>query len=356
MKKLIILIFFTFSVGLLAMEGKTFVYFINGDWHYQGPVYEEEGIRLKDQANVIYREMVKGAKKDKKNNYVLFYDPLGKGSIFNRKWVKLRVYKKGKKVFGLGLRKAEINANSPQLYHKLKQVMHDELGRIKKEDALLYYYGEHFPAKGVAFLDLGGEQNKKDRGISLSKVLKLVETVGPFHTVIFHTCYINALDYLGPLLKIVDQVIVPYKAILNTHLNWASLKQDNLKKFGRSFVKENSNEKYEWKVYGKDLLKLDHMISLLSDEIAQDYWGEWLEKEMDSDFLGLRQRGEDILFISTMAEARKQEVYVPLYDYINLINQYLLSDDGILDDIDRHLTQFPQHQGLFKQIDFGNDL
>lgn len=352
MKMLMLLFLYFLCISSFALEGKTFVYFINGDWHYKGPVYQDNQIRLKDQANVIYREMVKAAKNDSKNNYVLFYDPIGRGRIFNKNWVKLRVYKKGKKVFGLGLSKPEINANSPVFHRELKDIIIKELGSLRKENSLFYYYGEHFPAYGEVTLDLGGSGSQEERGVGLQKILRLIETIGPFHTAIFHTCYLNALDYTGPLLKLVDNVILPRKAILNTHQNWNSLKADSFKDFRQQLVKDNSNSKYQWVTYGKEVLELSEKLSEVKSLVQKEYWFDWLGKQEKNDYQGIRERGDNVLFLTPLSDSAPQEVFIPFYDYINLINQYLISGDNLLDDIDGLLDKNPHLEDLYQQINF----
>ncbi|MCR9204903.1 MAG: hypothetical protein NXH75_10015, partial [Halobacteriovoraceae bacterium] len=109
MKKLFLIFCLFFSFLSHSIENKTFVFFINGDWYYKGPQFEDSGIRLKDQANVLYRETLKRAKDDTKNNYVIFYDPKGKGSLFNRRWVKFRIFEKGKSRYSHLLKDAEID-------------------------------------------------------------------------------------------------------------------------------------------------------------------------------------------------------------------------------------------------------
>ena len=43
MKKLVLLLSLFLSISLSAFEGKDLIFFINGDWFYQGPQFEEDG-------------------------------------------------------------------------------------------------------------------------------------------------------------------------------------------------------------------------------------------------------------------------------------------------------------------------
>lgn len=341
------------SWGGNALEGKTLIFFINGDWHYQGPVFEDEGIRIKDQANLIYRGLVQKAKEDTKNNYVLFYDPLGEGRLFNRKWVKLRVYKKGKKVFGLGLSKPEVETGSIEFYGEFKKIIEENLSPSKKEDRLFYYYGEHFPVKGEMTLDLSG--NSSNGGMGLNKMSSLLETLGPFDTTIFHTCYLNALDYVGRFLDYSDQVLVPRHAILNTPLDWSEIvSAKNFQDFAKGLTKRNfSQEKYQWLHYGREVKKLEEKIETLEKNLSQKYWKNWWRHQLESDFNGLRQRGEGTLFLQALAQnqdIKEREIFVPLIDYVNLVNQYALTSDDLFLEMDEVLDQFPNLENLYKDL------
>ena len=356
MVKKVLLIFFFLISSVSALEGKTFIFFINGDWFYQGPVYEDESIRLRDQANLIYRQMVKVAKRDSDNNYVLFYDPLGKGSVINRKWVKLRVYKKGKKVFGLGLKKAEVNTGSLEFYSVFKKIISDNLGSLTQKQKVLYYYGEHFPAYGELTLDQTGSDSSEKGSIGLKKVLSLMNLIGPIDTAIFHTCYMNAIDYVGPLLGKARQVVLPSKAILNTHLNWAkALQTKNLDEMADKFIEINRlSSKYYFEKYGQEATKLSSLTELLNSNVSRKHWNSWLEQGRVTSFESLKNRGDGVLFLTPLSEMDSREVQVPFYDYINLINQYLLSDDILLNTIDSHLDKYPHLEKLKKVISTPN--
>lgn len=355
MKKILLIFLFLIS-SVSALEEKTFIFFINGDWFYQGPVYEDETIRLKDQANLIYRQMVKVAKKDSKNNYVLFYDPLGKGSIINRKWVKLRIYKKGKKVFGLGLKKPEVDTGSLKFYSDFKNIISDNLGSLSQKQKILYYYGEHFPAYGELSLDQTGSDSSGKGSIGLKKVLSLMSLIGPIDTAIFHTCYMNAIDYLGPLLDKARQVVLPSKAILNTRLNWDSaLKAKNLNDMADKLITSNHiSSKYNFVKYGQEAKTLFSLTKLLDSSVSRKHWNSWLDQERLTSFESLRNRGEEVLFLTPLSETDSREVQVPFYDYVNLINQYLLGDDILLNSIDTHLDKYPHLEKLKKVISTPN--
>ena len=160
----------------------------------------------------------------------------------------------------------------------------------------------------------------------------------------------NALDFVGPLLKNVNQVIVPDKAIINTHQKWDSLKTNDFKEFAVKFSNQNSNDKYEWRVYGKEVQLLNKAINNLKDLIEISYWNRWMASQEDNDFLVLRQRGDELLFLNSVTVDAPKEVFVPLYDYINLINQYLIAEEGHLDQVDDILERHPHLEELYQQI------
>jgi len=240
LKKVITIFIFCLQLSVFALNGKTFVFFINGDWHYNGPVFEERGIRLKDQAELIYKKILKRAKEDNKNNYVLFYDPLGKGNVFNRNWVKLKIYSKGKKTFTYGLRKPEVDTSNVLLYKEIARTVRKELPDFSAEKSLFYYYGEHFPLIGKSKLDLSGGS------IGLSSIKSLMEVFGKFKLSIFHTCYLNNINILNELLSHTERILVPHKAILNTPLSFFSLeKSKTFMDFERAFLNDNAgSDKY----------------------------------------------------------------------------------------------------------------
>lgn len=347
---------FFLSTNVYALEGKTLIYFLNGDWFYQGPVYEENSIKLKDQSEVIYRNLVKMAKNDKFNNHVIFYDPLGKGSLLNRKWVKLRIYKKGKKIFGLGLKRPEVDTGDVKFYSELKKIMKSNLGVAKAKDTLFYYYGEHFPAYGELPLDRTNIEVKSGGMIGLSKVLKLMDTIGAVDTAIFHTCYMNALDFMGPLLKRARQVLVPERAILNTSLNWEkSLKNNNFDHFLLNFMKDNNkNPNYQFINYGQEARELFSLTEELNTNISKDHWNRYLEGQRETEFVSLQNRGKEVIFLDALGDGFSQEVQLPYYDYINLVDQYLIRDNGNLDNIDDHLDKFPHLEKLKKVMSAPN--
>lgn len=346
MRFLLLLFFFIFSIKAFSIEGKNFIFFINGDWFYQGPVFEDEGVRLKDQANIIYRKMVERAKKDKKNNYAIFYDPMGKGGLLNRNWVKFRIYKSGKRMYGHGLKDSEIDTSSMEFINLFAGTIKKNLGLLKKEDSLFYYYGEHFPAYGESQLDLSSPNGGS---FGLSKFLRMIEEVGEFHTVIFHTCYINALDFIGPILQHVDEVVVPEKAILNTPLDFnKSFKQDNFSDFNQRLIENyQRNEKYRFLRYGAKAKKLYQIMEELKEQVAKEYWQPLLKNLWRNGGEPARELSQDVFILSDWKDEKKKEVFLPHYEFINLIDRFLWEGEEKIDEIDRLIQKNNDLSKLF---------
>lgn len=337
MKKTISLLLFIFHISVFAINGKTLVFFINGDWHYKGPVFEESGIRLKDQAEVIYKEILSRAKKDTKNNYVLFYDPLGKGSLFNRKWVKLKIYKKGKKLFSYGLRKPEVDTSSYNLYKEIARTVRKEIPEFSANDSLFYYYGEHFPLVGKSELDLSGGS------IGLSSIKELMGVFGKFKLSIFHTCYLNNINTLDELLSLTERVLVPHKAILNTPLDFNSLNESpNFNDLEDNFLRDNfKSEKYYYLGYGSEISLVSKYIQFLTTHTDQVYFERVMKKPLSTWFY---ERSEESFVIETKDYL---EANLPLYDYITLLDQYLTEGEAVLTKVDQLYSAHPNLEKTF---------
>ncbi len=184
-----------------------------------------------------------------------------------------------------------------------------------------------------------------------------METIGPFEVSIFHTCYINAIDYLEGFLTYSKNILLPQKAILNTPLKWQGVA--NAKDFNEALaiLKRDNNDqaKYQWLSYGQEVLQLSELVSGLEDQLSSHYWENWWDKQVESDFEVLRQRGDHILFMNYADGLRghgrrKEQVHIPLYDYINLMNQYLLSGEEELFAIDDLLDKIPHLELLYKVL------
>lgn len=344
MKKIILLLSFLFISNAFGLKDKTIVVFINGDWFYQGPQIEEEGIRLKDQAKVLYNDFLSRAKADKENDYVLFYDPKGKGNFLNRKWVKFRIFKKGKSLYSHKLKDREVSTSSQAFRKMFSNIVKKNLGLMKEENSLFYYYGEHFPAHYKTKLDLSSSE-----GTSLGDIILLMDSIGRFHTSIFHTCYLNAVDFVGPLLNQSKTVIVPEKAILNIPLNLKNaFEQNSLESFSDVLKRENSSsEKYKMLKYGSETKFLIKRINSLKNLVSQKHWFEMLEfhhERTEKEFQEISKNG---FFLKDWNSKKKKEIFLPFYDYINLIDRYLLDGDEILDDIDQLIDANDDYLRLF---------
>lgn len=346
MRKFFVLILLLSCMTSHALENKTFVFFINGDWYYKGPQFEETGVRLEDQANILYKQILKRAKEDKKNNYVLFYDPKGKGNILNRKWVKFRIFERGKGRYSHLLKDAEIDTTKDSFIELFSRTIKKKLGALKKDSSVFYYYGEHFPAHKEYRLDLSGDQNSK---YGLKKLLRLMAKLGGFHTSIFHTCYVNALDFVGPLLDLSNEVIVPKSAILNTPLKMENaFSQNYLVNFSDTLVQENSDhERYKLFRYGQDAKYLFQKIVQLNSYVEPLVWQNMLNHFHKKDETDVKELGSEAFILRDWFDQKEKEIFLPFYDYLNLIDRNLLRGEENLDRIDQMIDKNPSLLELF---------
>ncbi|MCR9206009.1 MAG: hypothetical protein NXH75_15605, partial [Halobacteriovoraceae bacterium] len=212
--------------------------------------------------------------------------------------------------------------------------------------SVFYYYGEHFPAHKEYRLDLSGGANST---YGLTKLLKLMRAFGGFQISIFHTCYLNALDFIGPILSLSNEVVVPQKAILNTPLNTTgAFSETYLKDFSNRLIQDNSNhDRYKLLKYKKEAKDLYHRILELNQLVSPDYWEKMLNHFHSGDEAVLKDLSSQAFVLRDWSDAEEKEVFLPFYDYINLIDRYLLEGEHKLDYIDQLIDQNPHLMDLF---------
>lgn len=326
------------SASTFNAKADTVIAFISGDWDYFGAVAGNDGqLNLKDQAERSYKEWVETAKNDKKRDYIIFYDPRGKGMIFNRKWVKTRVYKNGKRVYSL-LGKSEISAGS-EAFQRIKKLADKYLGDdFKKGKKTFFYYGEHFPARGKALIDLGGSDE-----IGASDILNGMKLLSDkFDRAIFQTCYLNNLRFLAPASELSQELILPKLATLNHALNpnflVGELSKDEM-------ASKLTSYKYKWVSYGIEVSELNKLMRGLEKNTEVNSLKKFQTIQSQESFDQIvKERSPQAIFLS------KSEFQLPLWDVLSIYDQYLLRGEEQLDQVEALLDQYPNLEETYDEL------
>lgn len=170
-RKIIIVLFFLVAASAIRAESKkswTYFFYIAADNYHNAADYDYENRRLVDkyQPMEMYKELRRLARKDKKNNYAIFFDP--KGATFHRinrhfrrragrpaintqNHVRFEYYRKGKLQKENSVWDFETDCTRVKNWKRLAEEAKKYIGfkTIKNSNLLLYYYGEHIYSKPV---------------------------------------------------------------------------------------------------------------------------------------------------------------------------------------------------------------
>lgn len=345
----ILSVFFLLSFSsVLANEAPwTYVFWINGDFDYQGPVYgSDDVIELEDQPELIYENMVQLAESDQQNNYIIFYDPKGRGKFYNKKHVKIDVYQKGQQRYKAGWRFKEIDATRPGAFQVVAQEGIKALGESwKASQKMFFFYGEHFPIKGEVDYDytsyaegFGLEKFKQGLG-------EFTKLVGKMDLLVMQTCYVNSLSFLSSATSFADHLLVPEKAILNTKMDMSPVHNftgHNLE-LAKKIQELNSNHsRYRWLDYSsKAITPLWSLVEELKENVDK--------KSFDKNFVRQDVTDYESFIFQVSSDATlltSNEALLPFYDYYSLLERYQLKNFKLLDQIDDYLDMHPELENL----------
>lgn len=331
-------LFLIFWINLNSAGAETVIVFISGDWDYLGAVADNSGqLDLKDQAEHSYKEWIKTADSDESRNYIIFYDPRGKGKIFNRKWVKTRVYRKGEKVYSL-LGKREISSGQEAFAH-LKNLADKYFGESYKQDKkVFFYYGEHFPARGKAMIDLGGSDE-----IGAIDIISGIKSLGErFDRIVFQTCYLNNLRFLAPASEVTRELVLPKLATLN-HAIPPNLLLSNLTK--EEMAQKLSSDKYRWVSYGAEVRQLNRLMRELEANTSITAFLKLQSvKDQNSFDEIVKERSPGAIYLSD------NEYQLPVWDVLSIYDQYLLAGEEKLDEVEALMDQHPHLEETYDEL------
>lgn len=337
--KLLFLFAILFSLNLFSnLYADTVVVFISGDWDYLGaPGIDQREIKLEDQALSTYVAWTKKAKSDPNRDYVIFFDPKGRGRLFNNKWIRFKIYKHGKRVYSEEW-KSEISSGI-EAFNLVSDVSKSKLGDSFANDnsKTFFYYGEHFPARHNARIDLNGSEN-----FGGDEILKGVAKLGKFKRGIFQTCYINNLRFLAPLSGIVSEIIVPKRVVLNHRIDPEIIVTAIEKQV---LLDSLSTKKYPWIAYGGEVAILDRKIREL-----ERYSSSWRMAGIrtiltqDKFEVMLQESYPNAIFVDAF------DIILPIWDVVSIYDQYLLSNENLLDDVEKILDDFPSLNEIYDEI------
>lgn len=326
----------------------TYIFWINGDFDYQGPVYNgDDRIELKYQPRLIYEQVLEMAKEDRKNNYIIFFDPKGRGRFFNfnKRYVQMRVYEKSKRLYRSGLSYRDIDATRVDTFETMAQVAWDHLGQSwKKSQKMLYFYGEHFPIEGLVDYDY----TSYSEGFGLERFVPGLEEFtkrgGKLDLLIMQTCYVNSLTFLARTSHLTKSYLLPENAILNTKMSLSELFefQGQREALSLQVLRDNEgHERYPWLQYSKEVEHLALLMEKLKSEIDKTSFNRELIRDSLDEYEGFISQvsPESVLLESG-------EVLIPFYDYLSLLERYQVSGFDILDEIDEILIKNPHLQKL----------
>jgi hypothetical protein len=178
-----------------------------------------------DQSWVLYKNAVHAAREDKRNNYVIYFDPYGSGGFLLRNRVRLYVYLKGKKAFTWGWDHNELDSTAESSFDLIR----DALAKTKapenetSEPWSLFLYGEHLGIYENAVFDGSSTQ-----GTTLPKLLQELSSLSPGHrfsVALFQMCYLNSADFLTTAMGAADRVLLAPNGVSNTAWDLAALFQ-----------------------------------------------------------------------------------------------------------------------------------
>lgn len=332
---------YTYKRDLLDSPKRwTYIFFINGDFDYLGPTRHEGSsqITIQDQSRRVYKSIHKLATTDKTNNYVIFWDPRGKGQFFNSKYVRMKIYKRGEFVSSkIGL--SEVNAGDKKVFETLREKIDEGLGieyaRTKK---MLYFYGEHFPLRGAVQYDL----SHKSDGFGYLEFRKgldiLTKGTGGFELIFMHTCYVNTLSFLNTLTDYTKEFIVPKKAILNGPLDLSTLTSEFMTTQGRVSGLLNSNRRHsDYELINYNSFEIN-ILSRHLEEVSYDmdlmgYNSNYFSMNFNRDAKRIQQFAPSLIALPLT-----REVLVPITAFINLMDMYLIRGEFNLIELDIFLN------------------
>lgn len=348
MVKILSLFFLLMCSQAFASERPwTYVFWINGDFDYQGPVYgSDDVIELEDQPDLIYDKLTELAQADLHNNYIIFFDPKGRGKFYNKKHVKIDVYQKGEQLYKAGWRFKEIDATRPGAFQVVAQEGIKALGESWKESQkMFFFYGEHFPIKGEVDYDY----TSYAQGFGLEKFQKglqqFTKLVGRMDLLVMQTCYVNSLSFLNAATSFAHQILVPEQAILNTKMNFGPLlnfegsRLDLGKKLQQA---NNTHPRYNWLQYrSEEVEPLWRLVEELKQNVDKEFFNQRFVRQEVKDY-------ESFIFqVSSEATLlTSNEALLPFYDYYSLLERYQLQNFELLDQIDDHLDMYPKLKNL----------
>lgn len=330
------------SLSVHALEGKTIITVISGDWHFTGPTYQDGEIeRIEDQAWKVYEQMMEIARKDELNNHIIFFDPKKSGNIFNGSWVKLYAFKKGIKE-RFWTFNSEVDMNSLDGFKKIKEVMDKSFGEIQKKDKVLYYYGEHFSYLNGARIDASSSAR-----FSGGMMKMALELLGGFNTVFMQTCDVNTAQMISHLLEHTSHLLVPHRRILNTPLKLEKpFGASSLTEFRNEFINNNkSHEKYFFIEHGKGSKDLLEDLEKIKTHTDKEEYRKTFDKIWFS-FDWIKEMYPESF------ETNKGSYFIAIGDYLALLSQIYIGDEDNLMEFEEYLYSKDKYRTILINIDY----
>lgn len=327
-------------------RGDLYIFYIAGDYFFEGPTYDNERVKIQDQAKRMYKSIRKQAGADKNNSYVIFFDPIGSCHLFGNK-ARIESFKKGKRI--QSKRFCEIDMTSPENYRKLNQLIAGNFSREDYDKTMVYYYGEHISLRPANVYDLGNINNRFDMDLFVEGLSKLEEIEEVDHLVL-HTCY-NLNKNL--IAKLHGNVSVKYltgsmNSLPRAASNISALKgNEPLSTKIRKFSSDNNRGSHPFTFNQVNVKHLAPILEKIDRAFGKVYRrADYLDKLIDTrNFLLLNGPNEEVDLIDgvKLVLPESQEVLVNYDEFVRYSSRYLTNINELRKIYIEHLdvtTQF----------------